>query len=151
MAGSFCRHQQRIQYHPNVLLRHYAKPLKHFSFMVYNNRIAKENISADMINKPEFRELQWVFMNSTICYVTAAVKRAINDNSGMLGNPFSTVNLSDCCQSEYTPPPPPPRQSTLYVKKKKNGEKDTKLTSLLIVVIMISKDQKIQTRSNRKI
>ena len=88
-------------------------------------------------------------MDSTICYVTAAVKRAINDNCGMLGNPFSTVNLFDCCQSEYTPsPPPPPTVNSLC---KKNGEKDTKLTSLLIVVIKISKDQKIQTRSNRKI
>ena len=58
-------------------------------------------------------------MDSTICYVTAAVKRAINDNCGMQGNPFSTVNLFDCCQSEYTPPLPHPlRQSTLYVKEK---------------------------------
>ena len=87
-------------------------------------------------------------MDSTICYVTAAVKRAINDNCGMLGNPFSTVNLSNCCQSEYTPPPSPPTVNFLC---KNNGEKDTKLTSLLIVVIKISKDQKIQTRSNRKI
>ena len=73
--------------------------------------------------------------------MTAAVKRAINDNCGMLGNPFSTVNLSDCCQREYTPPPPPPTVNSLC---KKNGEKDTKLTSLLIVVIKISKDQKIR-------
>ena len=91
-------------------------------------------------------------MDSTICYVTAAVKRAINDNCGMLGNPFSTVNLSNCCQSEYTlPPPPPPPPPTVNFLCKNNGEKDTKLTSLLIVVIKISKDQKIQTRSNRKI
>jgi len=106
-------------YYPNVFLRHYAKPLKRLSFMVYNNRITKGNMSSDMINHPEFTELRWVFMDSTICYVTAAVKRAINDNCGMLGNPFSNVNLSDCCQSEYTRP----RQSTLYVKKKNWGKR----------------------------
>lgn len=79
-------------------------------------------------------------MDSTICYVTAAVKRAINDNRG--------ISLIVVKVNTLPPPPPPPTVNSLC---KKNGERDTKLTSLLIVVIKISKDQKIQTRSNRKI
>ena len=48
-------------------------------------------------------------MDSTICYVTAAVKRAINDNRGISLIVVKVITLP--------PPPPPPTVNSLCKKK----------------------------------